>query len=126
MNQLRDLWRMTWRHKEGPRDFGYRHEGVWVSPFETSANLALREAAVWSANGFMIPGGQENYPLVTEITLHTMDSGQPVEVVSLTITRKLYEGGKYEFPDGTPIEHTQKPQGTFLETEDGWSKVRKH
>lgn len=126
MNQLRDLWRMTWRHKEGSYDFGYHHEGVWASPFETSANLAIREAAVWAANGFMIPWGQENYPLVVEITLYRMDSGQPVEAASLTIIRKLHEGGKYEFPDGTPIEHDQKPQGTFLETEDGWSKVRKH
>ena len=126
MNQLRDLWRMKYRHKEGTRDFGYHHEGVWASPFETSANMAVREAAVWAANGFMIPWGQENYPLVTEIALYSMDSGKPFEVARVTITRRLWEGGKYEFPDGTPIEHDLKPQGTFLETCNGWTEIRKY
>lgn len=117
---------MKWRHKEAPYDWGYQHEGMWAAPFEMDAQAAAREAAVWTANAFMIPWGEEHYPLVSEVVIFTMDCGKPVEMASMTIVRKRCEGGHYEFPDGTPIPHDQKPQGVALETREGWTEVRKH
>lgn len=126
MNRLRDTWRIKWRRKEGSYDWGYQHEGLWAAPFETDARSAAREAAVWMANGFMIPWGMENYPLISEVIVFTMDCGKPVEVASMTVTRQRDEGGFYAFPDGTPIPHEQKAQGSALETREGWTEVRRN
>lgn len=117
---------MKWRHKEGSHDWGYHHEGLWTAPYEMDASAAAREAAVWMANGFMIPWGMENYPLVSEVTIFAMDCGKPVEVASVTVTRKLDKGGFYAFPNGARIPHEQRPEGSALETLENWTKVRKH
>lgn len=123
MNQLRDVWRIRWCHMEAGRP-GYLHEGLWTTPYETSANMATQDAAVWLATGFTIPGQDESYPVVREVVAYRMD-GDPQEVARARVTKAGMQR-PFRLDDGTEIDSTSRPDGRALETEDGWTKVRKY
>lgn len=123
MNKLRDVWRIRWLHTEAGRP-GPLQEGLWATPYETSANMAARDAAVWLASGFTIPGQGESYPLIREIVVYRMDCG-PQEVARARVTKAgMREPFRYD--DGTEIDGASRPSGQALETGDGWTKIRKH
>ena len=125
MNQLRDVWRIRWHHKQNPHDWGYLHEGLWSAPYEMDARAAARDAGLWLAHGFLVPGGDEHYPLHREVIVFRMDCGTPVEAARYEVVRRGDRGPFYR-PDGTAIPYEEKPQGSALETLNNWTEVRKY
>ncbi len=121
MNELRDVWRImhrTYREVDGPHP--YRFEGLWVMPFESSANMAVRDAAIGIIHCSMVPGGAENYPRIKEIAVFRMDCGKPVEVASIKVRVERYAGSPL-LPDGQDaLDLTY--DGTMIRTENGWKE----
>jgi hypothetical protein len=125
VNQLRDTWRIKWHHRTNPHDWGHLHEGLWAAPYEMTAKAAARDAGLWLAHGFLVPGGNEHYPLDREVIVFTMNSGQPKELARQLVTRRD-DRGPFFTSDGMEIPYSQKPDGSALETEEGWIRVRRY
>lgn len=122
MNKLRDVWRVmyrTYREADGPRP--YHFEGLWVMPFETSANMAAQDAAVGLIHCSLAPGGAEHYPMVKEIAVFRMDCGQPVEMASVKV-RVEREAGRPLLADGQDVLHMTY-DGTMIRTKNGWKET---
>lgn len=126
MNQLRDLWRVTWQESNAKYGPGHRFEGIWVMPYEASANMVALDMATCVGSRGLIPGQEDEYPLVREVAVYRMESGQSVEVARAKVTRDRFDGGKWRRENGTVVQHGEKYDGHGLETRENWTEARRN
>lgn len=126
VNQLRDLWRVTWQEINGKYGPGHKQEGVWAMPFEASARMVAEDMATCMGSTGMIPGQEDEYPLIREVIVYRMETGKPIEVARAQVTRDRFDGGQWTRENGIPVERGEKYEGWGLETHNGWAEVRSY
>lgn len=119
MNKLRDVWRfMSRTYRKGQEPPEFRREGLWVMPYEASAQMAARDAATGITQCSMVPGGAQHYPMINEVAIFRMDCGTPVEVARIRVSVGR-EGAQPLFDDGQNVLN-QKFDGFSIRTHDTW------
>jgi hypothetical protein len=121
MGSAQDVWRIRWQCTEG-RIAGHEREGLWVLPYAATADAAVRDASIWQATSFTVPGDSGSYPVRRRVVVYAMDNGEPVELAAATVTRATLEE-PFRLADGTEVAQGTEFDGRALHTQHRWTEA---
>ena len=122
MNELRDLWRITWQEFDAKNGPGTKNEGIWVMPFEASANMVVRDVTGWLGGDVTTLVNSDEYPLVREAIAYRMESGVPVEAARARVKLNRFEGGRWMTEEGFFVEPGESYAGWLMQTQNEWGR----